>query len=52
MAATHIIGLLLGDQESFLSKDPNWLPEIGNPAAATPFDRFTMGDLIDTVPAP
>jgi hypothetical protein len=47
-----VIGLLLGDPESFLSNDPNWQPAFGNAEAKTVFDRFTMGDLVEALPAP
>jgi hypothetical protein len=47
-----LIGLVLGNRSSFLSLDPGWTPLFGNPRAASPFDRFTMGDLVQAVPSP
>lgn len=46
-----LIGLILGDNDSFLSMEPNWKPLFGKQNAAKVFDRFTMGDLIQIVPA-
>jgi hypothetical protein len=44
-----LIGLILSDNDSFLSLDPNWKPWFGDPQAANVFDRFTLGDLITAV---
>jgi hypothetical protein len=41
-----MVGLLANDPNSFLS-DPTWKPHVGNPQAASIFDRFTVGDLIE-----
>jgi hypothetical protein len=46
-----LIGLILGDNDSFLSMDPNWKPWFGNQYASSIFERFTLGDLIAKVPA-
>ncbi len=46
IVAEVLIGLLWGDGTSFLRANPNFKPEFGNPAAASVFDRFTMGDLV------
>jgi hypothetical protein len=45
-----LIGLLLGDSDSFLNADPSWRPMFGNAKATSLFDRFTVGDLIQAVP--
>lgn len=44
-----IIGLLLGDRDSFLSMEPSWQPLFGNLHSPTVFDRFTVGDLFEAV---
>ncbi|MFN0073179.1 MAG: peroxidase family protein [Chloroflexota bacterium] len=46
IVAEVIIGLLLGDNDLFLSMEPNWKPWFGNRDAWSVFDRFAMGDLI------
>ncbi len=46
-----LIGLILGDRKSFLNLNPRWKPEFGDSKATSPFERFTMGDLISVVPA-
>ena len=51
IVAEVLIGLIYGDPNSFLSLDPNWQPFLGNTDAESPFDRFTMGDLI-SLPLP
>ncbi len=51
IVAEVLIGLVLGDQNSFLSQQPNWHPTMGNAKAKTPFDRFTVGDLAEAVGA-
>lgn len=50
IVAEVLIGLILGDSDSFLNMEPNWKPMFGNLAGAPFFDRFTMGDLIELVP--
>jgi hypothetical protein len=45
-----LIGLVAGDRNSFLSKHPNFKPLFGDNKAASPFDRFTMGDLVNLIP--
>jgi hypothetical protein len=45
-----LIGLILGDGDSFLRMDPNWKPLLGNPSAGSVFDRFIMSDLIKVLP--
>jgi hypothetical protein len=50
IVAEVLIGLILGDNDSFLSMAPNWQPIYGNTGAATVFDKFTMGHLIDLLP--
>ncbi len=45
-----LIGLILGDPNSFLSLDPTWEPEFGDPKVKSPYDRFMMGHLIEIVP--
>jgi heme peroxidase len=54
IVAEVLVGLVLGDQNSFLNQQPNWHPEppYGNPKARTPFDRFTVGDLALAVGTP
>ncbi len=44
-----LIGLILGDNDSFLAMDPNWKPLWGDSETKNVFDTFTMGDLIDTL---
>jgi len=46
-----LIGLMLGDNDSFLSMEPNWKPLFGHQNVAGVFGRFTLGDLIQVVPA-
>jgi hypothetical protein len=46
-----LIGLILGDNDSFLRMEPNWKPLFGNHNLASVFGRFTIGDLIQIVPA-
>ena len=43
IVAEVLVGLLVGDPASYLSKDPNWTPELGKD------DDFTMADLIGFV---
>jgi hypothetical protein len=45
-----LVGLILGDNDSFLSMEPNWKPLFGDKHAATLFGRFTIGDLLQIVP--
>jgi len=45
-----LIGLVAGDRNSFLSRQPNFKPLFGDNKAASPFDRFTMGDLVNLIP--
>ncbi len=45
IVAEVLIGLLVGDPGSFLNADSLFIPEFGNPAAVSVFDKFTMGDL-------
>ena len=51
IVAEVIIGLVLGDQNSFLSQQPNWHPTLGNKRPTSAFDRFTVGDLAEAVGA-
>jgi hypothetical protein len=46
-----LIGLMLGDNDSFLSMEPNWKPLFGHQNVAGVFGRFTLGDLFQVVPA-
>ncbi len=50
IVAEVLIGLLWGDSNSFLSAYAGFVPDFGNKTAASVFDRFTMGDLINAVP--
>ena len=47
IVAEVLIGLVLGDNDSFLAMDPNWKPLFSNQKATSVFDRFTMGDLVE-----
>lgn len=47
IVAEVLIGIILGDSDSFLAMEPNWKPEFGDANAGNFFHRFTMGDLID-----
>jgi Animal haem peroxidase len=51
IVAEVLIGLVLGDQNSFLSQQPNWQPTFGSHSSKSPFDRFTVGDLAEAVGA-
>ncbi|GAB3794904.1 heme peroxidase family protein [Spirosoma humi] len=51
IVAEVLIGLLWGDSDSFLSANTAFQPAFGNKSAESVFDRFTMGDLINAVPA-
>jgi Animal haem peroxidase len=42
-----LIGLILGDKNSFLSLDPTWKPEFGNINASSVFEKFIVGDIVD-----
>ena len=42
IVAEVIIGLMLGDRESYLRQDPDWTPTYGHDGA------FTMVDLLKT----
>ena len=44
-----LIGLLLGDRDSFLSMEPGWQPLFGDPHSVSVYDRFTIGDLFEVV---
>jgi len=46
-----LIGLILNDNDSFLAMDPTWTPMFGDPDAVEIFDRFTVGNLVQAVPA-
>ena len=50
IVAEVLIGLLWGDSDSFLSANCFFKPSFGNKEAKSVFERFTMGDLISTVP--
>ena len=52
IVAEVLIGLVLGDQNSFLNQKPNWRPSLGDPKAKNTFDRFTVGDLARAVGTP
>ncbi|MBS0374596.1 MAG: heme peroxidase [Proteobacteria bacterium] len=52
IVAEVLVGLVLGDQNSFLNQAPRWQPALGNPRANSVFDRFTVGDLAMEVGTP
>jgi hypothetical protein len=47
-----LIGLLLGSSQSFLKLSPGWIPPLGRREVGSPYERFTMGDLVELLPAP
>lgn len=42
-----LIGLILGDKNSFLSLDPTWKPHFGDISAHSVFEKFKVGDIVD-----
>ena len=45
IVAEVFLGMLFGDKDSFLSRDPAWIPTIGvDPAEVNP--NFTLADIV------
>lgn len=49
IVAEVLIGLILGDGDSFLAMEPNWKPRYGKKNEEDIFKKFTMGHLVDFV---
>jgi len=46
IVAETLIGLVIGDENSFLNAASEFVPRFGNPTHADYFARFTFGDLL------